>query len=224
MRELLYLATLVLIFGCNQIDTNQRQADTPKDSKFKNLLTKYKDISFDTLKVFSAEDPDSKSYKYKGTKLDTTDVLLFPETIAEQYLNDDGYFACFKFLIDSGRIGLITRTPSTYASSSIKLLILDKQKDAITDIIELAETFGDAGDMAEKISWLLNGVAKKYKSFTWVEESHDHSVEDEKDTTVERWNNYYLIDISKSKVDTVSKDEKELLRKYGKLIRQHASR
>lgn len=224
MRELLYIATLVFIFGCNQTDTKQPHADKHKDSRFKNLLAKYKDISFDTLKVFSAEDPDSKLYKYSGRKLDTTDVLLFPETIAEQYLNDDGYFACFKFLIDSSKIGLITRTPSTYASSSIKLLILDKQKDTITDIIELAETFGDAGDMAEKISWLLKDDLKKYKSFTWVEESHDHSVEDEKDTTVERWNNYYLIDISKSKVDTVSKDEKLLTKKFEKLLAKQASR
>ena len=224
MRNLLFLATLVLTLSCKQTDTKQRPADPPKDSKFKNLLTKYKDISFDTLKVFSAEDPDSKSYKYKGTKLDTTDVLLFPEAIAEQYLNDDGYFACYKFYIDIGKIGLITRTPSTYASSSIKLLILDKQKDAITDMIELAETFGDAGDMAEKISWLLRDDLKKYKSFTWVEESHDHSVEDEKDTTVEKWSNYYLIDISKSKIDTVSKDEKLLTKRFKKLLVGQASR
>lgn len=88
----------------------------------------------------------------------------------------------------------------------------------------MAETFGDAGDMAEKTSWLFKDEYKKYKCFMWVEESHDNSVDDEKDTTVQRWNYYYLLDFSKAKVDTVNKDEKELLKKFGSLIRQPASR
>jgi hypothetical protein len=151
-------------------------------------------------------------------------VSLFPKELAEQYVNDNGYFACYKFSIDSTKTGLITRTPSTYEPSSIKLLILDKHKDAITEYIELAETFGDAGDMAEKISWLFKDDNKKYKAFMWVEESHDNSVEDEKDTTVQTWNYYYLLDISKSKVDTISQNEKELMKKFGTLIRRQASR
>jgi hypothetical protein len=218
MRQILYLATLVLLFSCKQSNNEQQKVDILKESKFKNLLTKYKDISFDTLKVFSTEDPDNKLYMYKGIKLDTTDVLLFPKSIAEQYLDDDGFFACYKFLIDNSRIGLITRTPSTYASSSIKLLILDIQKDTITEIIELGETFGDAGDMAIKTSWLFKDSSKKYKSITWVEESHDHSVENEKDTTIESWNNYYLIDLSKSSIDTISTDEKMLTKKFKTLF------
>jgi hypothetical protein len=187
-------------------------------------LTKYKDISFDTLHVFSSTELESNRYKFKGTQLDSADVLLFPKELAEQYVNDNGYFACYKFSIDSMRTGLITRTPSTYEPSSIKLLILDKRKDTIVDFIELAETFGDAGDVAEKISWLFKDNNKKYKAFMWVEESHDNSVDDEKDTTIQTWNYYYELDVSKSKVDTLSKDEKELLKKFENLVTQQASR
>lgn len=202
----------------------QLKMDPPKESKFKTLLTKYKDISFDTLRVFSSGELESNKYKFKGTQLDSADVLLLPIALAEQYINDNGYFACYKFSIDSTRMGLITRTPSTYEPSSIKLLILDRQNDTITDFMELAETFGDAGDMAEKISWLFKDNNKKYKSFMWVEESHDNSVENEKDTTLQTWNYYYLLDLSKAKVDTVSKDEKKLLTQFGNLIRLQASR
>lgn len=224
MRKLLYITTLILLFGCDQKTTKQQQPDLPKESKFKSLLTKYKDISFDTLQVFSSEELESSQYKFKGNQLDSADVSLFPKELAEQYVNDNGYFACYKFIIDSNRTGLITRTPSTYEPSSVKLLIFNKQPDAITDFIELAETFGDAGDMAEKTSWLFKDDKKEYKSFIWVEESHDNSVDDEKDTTVQTWNYYYLLDISKSTVDTLSKDEKELLNRFGSLIRQRASR
>lgn len=224
MRKLLYLTILISLLSCDLKPTRQQQSDMPKESKFKSLLAKYKDISFDTLQVFSSEELENRQYKFKGKQLDSADVSLFPKELSEQYVNDNGFFACYKFTIDSNRMGLITRTPSTYESSSVKLLIFDKQQDAVTDFIELAETFGDAGDMAEKTSWLFKDNEKEYKTFTWVEERHDNSVDDEKDTTVQTWNYYYLLDISKSNVDTVSKDEKELLKRFGSLIRQQASR
>jgi hypothetical protein len=223
MRRLFYLSTLILLFSCDQKPAKQQQAKTSKASKFKSLLTKYKDISFDTLKVFSSAELESRQYKFKGKQLNSADVSLFPKELLELYSNDNGYFACYKFHIDNKRTGLITRTPSTYEPSSIKLLIFDKQQDAITDFIELAETFGDAGDMAEKTSWLFKDERKKYKSFMWVEESHDNSVDDENDTTIQTRNYYYLFDLSKAKLDTLNKDEKELLKKFGSLIKQHIS-
>jgi hypothetical protein len=223
MKTVLFLATLIfLLDSCGnskpKTDQKKRIENNIKIGAYDKLLAKYKDISFDTLKVFSSTDLDSKQYKFAGTQLDRNDVLLFPENIAEQYLNDPGYFACYKFPIDDFRIGLITRTPSTYEPSSIKLLIFDKQANTILDMFELAEIFGDAGDAAEKVSWLFKDEKKKYKSFTWLTESHDNSVDDERDTTVESWNYYCLIDMSKRKVDTISRNEKELLTKFGYLI------
>ena len=225
MKTILSLTTLIfLLSSCGDSKpTSNRKKKVETDIEFgayDKLLAKYKEISFDTLKVFSSTGLDSKQYKFKGTQLDSIDVLLFPESISEQYINDPGYFACYKFPIDNFKIGLITRTPSTYESSSIKLLIFDKQRNTISDLFELAEIFGDAGDAAEKVSWLFKDENKKYKSFTWLTESHDNSVDDEKDTTVDSWNYYYLIDISKQKIDTISKNEKELLTKFGNLIRK----
>ncbi|MDI9365771.1 MAG: hypothetical protein QM541_12525 [Flavobacterium sp.] len=224
MRKLLYLIILFLFCNCNQTDKKLETQDKPKESKYKNLLIRYKDLAIDTLEVYSSDDLESQAYKYKGTKLDTTEIRLFPRQISQEYLSADGYFACYKFSIDSNKIGLITRTPSTYASSSIKLLILDKTKDAITGIIELAETFGDAGDVAEKNSWIFNDSNKKFKCFIWVKESHDNSVDNVNDTTIEHWNNYYLINISKNKADTISTDEKILTKKFARLLKGYASR
>jgi len=219
MRELFFLITLTLLFSCNQTETKQQLLDTPKESKFKTMLIKYNDISFDTLQVFSSEELESNQYKFIGTKLDSAEVSLFPKALSEQYYYDQGFFACYKFSIDSIRTALITRTPSTYEPSSIKLLLFNKQSDSITDFFELAETFGDAGDFAEKKSWLFKDDKKKYKIFMWYQESYDNSVDDENDTTIQTWNYYYLFNFSKSKVDTVSKNEQELTRKFGKLLK-----
>ena len=224
MTKLLYMTLVTLLLSCAQTETKQQLVETTKESKFKSLLTKYKDISVDTLNVYSAEDLESNSYKFKGTQLDSADVSLFPKTLSEQYFYDHGFFACYKFALDTIRTALITRTPSTYEPSSVKLLIFDKQKDSVTDFVELAETFGDAGDYAEKTSWLFKDERNKYINFMWYQESHDNSVDDEKDTTIQTWNYYYLFDISKSKVDTANKNEKELLTKFGKLLKGKASR
>jgi hypothetical protein len=214
---------MVLIFSCDTKRTPQTKVETKRESKFIKLLNKYKSISFDTLKVFSAEDLESNTYKFKGTHLDSTDVALLPKDIAEQYYYDQGFFACYKFYIDTATVGLITRTPSEYVPSSIKLFILDKRKDAIVDYTELAESFGDAGDVTEKISWLFRDKSKMINSFMWVEESHDNSVDNEKDTTVEVWNYYYLFNISNLKVDTLSKDFSGLENKFSTLFKPKAS-
>lgn len=219
MRKLLYFTILILLSSCSQEETKQQQADTQKESKFKILLVKYQEISFDTLQVFSSGELQNKQYRFKGTQLDSAEVSLFPPSLSEQYCYDHGFFACYKFSIDSIKTGLITRTPSTYEPSSIKLLLFDKQKDSITDYIELAETFGDAGDFAEKTSWLFRDEQKNYKNFMFYQRSYDNSVDDEKDTTVQTWNYYYLFDISKPKVDTISKNEQELISKFGKLLK-----
>lgn len=219
MRKLLYFTILTLLSSCSHEETKQQQADTQKESKFKILLVKYQDISFDTLQVFSSGELENKQYRFKGTQLDSAEVSLFPPSLSEQYYYDHGFFACYKFSIDSIRTALITRTPSTYEPSSIKLLLFDKQKDSITDYIELAETFGDAGDFAEKTSWLFRDEQKNYKNFMFYQRSYDNSVDDEKDTTVQTWNYYYLFDISKPKVDTISKNEQELISKFGKLLK-----
>ena len=219
MRKFFYLAILILFFSCDQVTTNQHVSDKQKESKFNNLIAKYQDILFDTLKIFSAEDLESNKYKFKGTQLDSADVSLFPKTLSEQYFYDHGFFACFQFAIDSDRTALITRTPSTYEPSSIKLMIFDKQKDSITGFIELAETFGDAGDYAEKTSWIFKNESSKYKSLMWYQEGHDNSVDDENDTTIQTSNYYYLFDISKLKVDTISKDKEELTKNFGILLK-----
>lgn len=221
MRKLFYLTTVLIFFGCSQKATKQHGATIARESKFKRLLAKYRDISFDTLKVFSNADLQSSTYPFKGTQLDSTDVALLPVTISEEYINDNRYFACYQFGIDSSKTGLITRTPSTYEPTSVKLFVFDRQKEAITDFIELAESFGDAGDMAVKISWLFKEGKEKYKCFMRLKESHDNSIEVE-NGTIDKWNYYCLIDLARSKIDTVSKNEKELLKKFGSLIRQEA--
>jgi hypothetical protein len=219
MKYSLLLFVIIIFSFCTNVDSKQRAKKTEKKSKYAKLLSRYKSISFDTLEVFSTSELESNTYKFKGKQLDSADASLFPNEISKEYFNNaPGLFACYKFNLDSFRVGLITRTPSEYEPSSIKLFLFDIRKDTITDYLELAEFWGDAGDVVNKTSWLLKDKKNKYKSFIRENQSYDHSAEDEKDTTVDYVDYYWLIDLSKEKQDTLSNDSLQLVTHFKNLI------
>ena len=221
MRKTIFILLLLSTFSCGQ-NQEEQKADSKtveKNSKYKRLLSKYIEKCFDTLRVYSPEDLNGE---YKGVQLDSADAILFPEEIVQQYFNDTpGLFAVYKFTIDSNRLGLITRTPSEYVPSSIKLFFYNIARDSITSFIELAESWGDAGDVWIKDAWIFKDQ-KDYKSFIAVQEMHYNRVDDENDTTVQKWNYYSLLNITKEG-DTISEDEKDLSRRFKTLI-EKASR
>lgn len=217
MRNTLFILSLVLLLSCSQ---ESNKGAIQKESKFSSLLTKYKDVSFDTLKVFSADDTETDTYKFKGVQLDSLDVLLFPESISYLYSQQEAFTACFKFPLDSSRIALITRIPSTYQSSSLRLLIFDRNSDSITNIIELAEMVGDAGDAYTKDSWVFKTMKGETQIFGWVHESHDNSIENENDTTIEITNTYYLLSVWKNRIDTINQNKEVLVKKFESLLKR----
>jgi hypothetical protein len=218
MKKLFYLITIIALYSCNKTTEtlSSPKIEVKIESRYSQLLKKFKNISLDTLKVFSDED-----YKtFKGRKLDSLDVILFPKEIAEaHFIDPPGIFACYKFTIDSNRIGLIARTPSEYVPSSIKLFVYSKEKDEITNYIELAESWGDAGDVLEKTSWLFRNKDNSVSSLVWVHEMHYNSAEVENDTTSESWDYHYLINISKTKIDTINKDSKMLTKAFRNILK-----
>lgn len=171
MKKLLYLITIITLYSCNKKpeSLSTEKVEVKKESKYSHLLKKFENVSLDTLKVFSDED-----FKiFKGRELDSLDVILFPKEIAEaHFIDPQGIFACYKFPIDSNRIGLIARTPSEYVSSSIKVFVFNRVKDEITNYVELAESWSDAGDVLEKTSWLFRNKDNSISSLIWVHESH----------------------------------------------------
>lgn len=204
--------------SCHQPKERQPETKARRESKYDRLLTKFKDIRFDTLEVYS---PEELTGEYKGVALDSSDAVLFPADIAQQHFNEPpGLFAVYQFPISDKVLGLIARTPSEYVPSSIKLFFLDKEKDSITSYKELAENWGDAGDVSIKTAWLLKDRQQKLKTFIWVQESHYNSVDDEQDTTIQQWNYYYLLRLSGKGADTVSQDEKQLEREFSRLLKR----
>src|SRR6478735_1302241 len=141
MRQFIFLLlSVAMLASCSD------QKPAAKESKFAVFIAQYKEINIDTFRVYSTADILSDTFKFKGVLIDTSFVKQFPERLTFNFQYEREYYACFKFSIDSNRIGLITRTPGDYSPSSIKLLVFDKQKDSLVDFFELADNWHDAED------------------------------------------------------------------------------
>ncbi|MGZ8570334.1 MAG: hypothetical protein ACXWW0_13170 [Bacteroidia bacterium] len=208
MKYLVFLViNAVILNACsNQKELNQ--------NKFESLLSKYKDITFDTLHIYSSQPVEKDSFKYKGNKLDSLDVVLLTGETQKDHFFYEEFFSCYKFNIDSIRIGLISRVPGQNSSSAIQIYIYDKAKDSITENAELADNWGDAGFHFEEESYLFWDNNSGLKLFSWIYESEDHSIENENDTTIEERRHYHLVDYSKNLHDTISRNAKYLSREF----------
>ena len=182
MKQFFTIGIVLLLFSCG----NDPAPETveKKTSRFEQILNKYKEISFDTLNVYSTfEDPDTDSYYFRGVLFDTTELVFIPKTL-DHY--DCTYYACYKFAIDSATTGLITRCPGEYSATVLKLFVFDQLKDSVTATYFLADNFGDAGEVMITTSWLLNPKPEGFSFFTYYESEYQHSVENENDTTIDR--------------------------------------
>jgi hypothetical protein len=216
--ETLLLTFIIVITSCDDnrktsIQTIEVKAETP------TLLSKYKDIAFDSLDVYSGG-MYNENFKYKGVLLDSMEVSFLPQ----EWKWEPNYYACYKFKINDSLTGLITRVPSHYDASAIKLFFYDIRKDSIVKTINLADIFGDAGDAFQYSTCIYKQNNNDFLALTYNWSAYDHSVgDDPNDTIIENWYNYSLIDISKNLGDTITKDSSTIVNKYAKTIERLAS-
>lgn len=185
----------------------------PGKSQYAGLLSLYQPVGISTFKVFSTTDFYDAGYKFKGKPITTDLVHLLPKQMLSE---DDGasYFATYQFSIDANRTGLLTRSPGQYDASSIKLLIYDKQKDAITDCFQVAEKWHDAGDAFEAVSWLYQNPDKSISCALWEQSVHDGKLDEEADTTRKVTDHYYLLGFKKAVHDTLSTNAKAIFTRF----------
>lgn len=187
--------------------------------KYADLLKKFKPISFDTLKVEYYY--GMKGKKYLGTELTLKEAKsLNIEYTEPGYGKLSGVFACYQFIIDSMKTGLIARIPAEYESTTVGLFILDRKKDKVEEnYFILSLSFGDAGDAAERVSWLFRTKDEQFQSFVYDYSSYYHGVEDTTDETVDEWRSYFVINCMSAKFDTISKNEAHLKKRFKRLLK-----
>ena len=199
------VAGALFFAGCASTPEPKAIRQPEKPSKYEYLLKRFKPLQFDTLHLYSQY---HAQYKYTGTALDSLSIKLLPEHIASAHFNGGmGVFAIGRVDLDSNTIGLIARTPGDYEETSIKMLLLDKNRDTLINEVELGETWGDAGDAVTKDAWLFRTNDKKWQAFIWVVNMHDNSVDEHNDTTVVRKDEFCLVNLTNKRIDTIATGE-----------------
>jgi len=186
-----------------------------------SFLAKFKPLSTDTLKVYSAEDVENDTFKFKGQSLSHHDWQFIKSIygkFANEYDSSDAllsqFFACYKFDINHQNIALIIRTPGEYVSSKIDLFMYNKLTKTVVHQLELAENWGDAGDIFESCSFLFGKENLQIYSYNYS--GYDHSVEDINDTTFDETKTLYHIRINPYKIDTLTLDSNRLVKYWSK--------
>ncbi|MCW3105073.1 MAG: hypothetical protein JWO09_3513 [Bacteroidetes bacterium] len=218
MKKPIYFLSILLLSACSSNpSTDQSATETPAT---RDLGKTFADINPDSLYVYSIENTEDKNYKFAGRLLDSSIISIFPYYVKGDQRWKTEYFGCYKFAIDSSRIALVTRVPGEYVSSSLQLFIYDIQKDSVTQQIDLADLWGDAGEFSEHNSCIFYSPEKELKILSYYWSSYDHSVdqETEGDTLIEYWEGYLLRGLSKNAGDTLSKDSAEIVRNYPAML------
>lgn len=229
----LLLISLGLCFSCSSISTQEKeipqekesaqQADSSfieKKSQYAAILEKFKPISFDTLFVCYHYDPKDKTFR--GEELTLKEARFLPIDLHEKayYSKLSGAYACYQFPINASHTALIARIPGEYAATSIGLFILDREKDELWKVyFYLAASFGDAGDVYFRNSWLFKAKNNQLQSFVYDYSAQDHSVYDSDNDTIEEWESYFLINCMSPQFDTLSRNEAQLKKQFKRVLK-----
>ncbi len=213
MKKTLIITTLLfsIFVSCKQ--------ESKVETKFEKLSKFYNDTTFSELFVYPNKSNDDALFVFKGKQIDTTVFHLLTEKVTQGLPWTEGFYGIYSFNINSEHVGLITRTPGAYSPTKISLWIYDLKNDSITNNIELADIFGDAGTALRINSYLFLDKEKQLNALTYRFYSYDHSVEGEADMTIEKHNHYYLTKIKYLSVDTISTDSAMLNQEFKQLIK-----
>jgi hypothetical protein len=220
MKKYLFLFSICILVSCGREPIAEKPIEVPKPSRLSVLDPLFKELVItDTLFLYSVWSDDTH-YKFKGRSMDSLQVRALSTEESERYSYFKDFGACFKFPIDSLRMALVARVPGEYESTVLKLFMFDVQKDSVIHTLYLADVFGDAGEAMSYSSCLFRDKAHKLTLATYWSSEYDHRVGDEKDTTVEHWNKFYLIDLSDIHADTLSKDSTTIVDRYPEIMKR----
>lgn len=189
-------------------------------SKNQKFLDQFKTVDFDTLKVYSGEEIYNENFEFFGKKIDSCDVKLFPEKYDVFESGKIETYAIYKFNVDENNLGLIARTPSEYWPTSLKFFVYNKSQEKIINFIEIAESWGDAGDILTKKSWIYKDKNNQLNCFLWRYYAHDDSMDVDNETPSFMENHYFLLRFTNGKFDTISKNNKQLEKQFSKIIKK----
>lgn len=217
--SVLLVISLIALQACSESEA-EKTAEVPKTSRLSIVDSLFRDLIIeDTFYVYSSWG-GQENHPFKGVPMDSAQVasLTYDLKMSYTYFKDVG--ACYKFPLDASRFALIARVPGEYESTAIRLFIFDVEKDSVVQTLSLADVFGDAGESMSYSSCVFREKDHGLKVATQWHSEYSHSVDNENDTTVERWNRFWILDLGKHTGDTLLKDSATIVNTYPQIIKR----
>ena len=185
MRRLITILTFTgLIYSCSNNNNSTIETTTSKDSlgNIDLFLNIFKEIDTKDLHIYTPPyDTSNRIDKFHGKQIDRKyyNYLIFGNHINPNDLDTFyHYFACYKFKLSDNKTGLIIRRPSQYSETAIDLYTWDNQAKKVTNIINLADAFGDEGWYFVQDAWVIDLNNDKLLDIVTRRKDYDQDLDD----------------------------------------------
>lgn len=152
------LITAGLLQTCSDNSSKRTVKDNLPIDNSEAFLKLFSEIKYQDLHIYTPPyDTSNRVDKYGGKKIDRSfyKFLAFNNFINPSEIDTFyHYFACYKFKLSDNKTGLIIRRPSQYSETAIDLYTWDNADKKVTNIINLADAFGDEGWHFVQDAWI----------------------------------------------------------------------
>lgn len=187
MRKLIIILTILgLTQSCSDNSTKQTVDNSVIDNS-EAFLKLFPEIESKDLHVYTPPyDTSNRVDKYDGKQIDRS---FYNFLVFDNYINPTEidtfyhYFACFKFKLSDNKTGLIIRRPSQYSETAIDLYTWDNSSKKVTNIINLADAFGDEGWYFVQDAWIEEVNADNYLDIVVRKKEFDQDLEEPSNIT-----------------------------------------
>lgn len=229
MKNILLFLTLLLVIACFDKKNERRiKPDTTAKSApmpLKSFADNFDTLNRDSLLVYprmSSNALDEPNYPFSGHELKDFDYKQIDTSRFEHAVKRKmNFFATNRIPLGKDHSGLLLRTPSIYWESAVYLLLWDNALNKVVDQLQVAEWWGDAGDLVFIQSWLLdlkndNPKILVIENITRPKDIKNPSVTVTTDTVYR-----YTIKDNRFKLETKAETDRDyLLRKYNIILRK----
>jgi hypothetical protein len=219
MRRLIIILTISgLLHSCSDNPTKQAIADNSVVDKSDLFLNLFSEIKYQDLHIYTPPyDTSNRVDKYDGIQIDRS---LYKFLVFDNYINPteidtfSHYFACFKFKLSDSKTGLIIRRPSQYSESAIDLYTWDNLEKKVSNIINLADAFGDEGWYFVQDAWIEDVNADNYLDIVFRKKEYDQDLDEPSKITRSDTSFVFLGDIKSFKQSNFNFDRNKYQLKH----------
>lgn len=183
----------------------------------KPFISNFDSLNRDSILVYprmSSNASDEPGYPFSGKVLKSVNFKEIDSSRFEHPVKRKmRFYASYNIPLGKDHTGLLLRTPSIYWESAMYLLLWNNKLNKAVDQLQVAEWWGDAGDLVFIQSWMLDLEKNNPKILVVKNITKPKNINNIAETVTTDSVYTYTIKDNKFKLDAKSGTDREYLRK-----------